>query len=129
MIRFIKDCRGSASLEFVVLAIPLFLPILIFMSAFSQTSDAQASLRSLAREGARAYVSSANDQIANQVAAQVIAVGADALGYRESIRYVIRCSQTPCIHPNGRVAVTVIARLHNLDEVEVSAIEYVSPWA
>ena len=126
---FIKNCQGSASLEFVVLAIPLFLPILIFMTSFSESSDAQGALRSLAREGARAYVISANDEIANQVAAKVIAVGADALGYKESIRYLIRCSQTPCIYPNGRVSVSVIARLQNSDEVEVTAIEYVSPWA
>ena len=129
MMRFCRDIRGSASLEFVVLAIPLFLPILIFMNNFSDSSDAQASLHSLAREGARAYVTSANDQIGNQVASQVIRAGGAALGFHDSIRFLIRCSQTPCIYPNGRVSVSVIARLKNSDEVEVTAIEYVSPWA
>lgn len=129
MKRFIGNRRGSASLEFVVLAIPLFLPILIFMKGFSESSDAQVALRSLAREGARAYVLSANDEIANQVAAKVIAVGAEAMGYKESIRFLVRCSQKPCIYPNGRVSISVIARLQNSDEVEVTAIEYVSPWS
>ena len=128
MIRFLKETRGSASIEFVLLAIPLFLPIFIFMNNFADNSDTQSSLRSLARETARAFVTSSNDQTANQVAAQVILEGGKALGFENSIRYSINCSQTPCIYPDGRVSVTVIARLRNLDEVEVSAIEYVSPW-
>jgi Flp pilus assembly protein TadG len=128
VIRFLKDSRGSASIEFVVLAVPLFLPIFIFLNNFADSSDTQSSLRSLARETARAFVTSDNDEIANQVAAQVIFEGGKALGFRNSIRYSINCSQSPCIYPDGRVSVTVVARLRNLDEVEVSAIEYVSPW-
>lgn len=128
MIRFLKDSRGSASIEFVVLAVPLFLPIFIFLNNFADSSDTQSSLRSLARETARAFVTSDNDEIANQVAAQVISEGGKALGFSNSIRYSINCSQSPCIYPDGRVSVTVVARLRNLDEVEVSAIEYVSPW-
>jgi Flp pilus assembly protein TadG len=128
VIRFLKDSRGSASIEFVVLAVPLFLPIFIFLNNFADSSDTQSSLRSLARETARAFVTSDNDEIANQVAAQVISEGGKALGFSNSIRYSINCSQSPCIYPDGRVSVTVVARLRNLDEVEVSAIEYVSPW-
>jgi Flp pilus assembly protein TadG len=128
MSQFFKDTRGSASIEFVVLAIPLFLPIFIFLNNFADSSDTQSSLRSLARETARAFVTSDNDEIANQVASQVISEGGKALGFSNSIRYSINCSQTPCIHPDGRVLVTVVARLRNLDEVEVSAIEYVSQW-
>jgi len=128
VIRFLKDSRGSASIEFVVLAVPLFLPIFIFLNNFADSSDTQSSLRSLARETARAFVTSDNDEIAYQVAAQVISEGGKALGFSNSIRYSINCSQSPCIYPDGRVSVTVVARLRNLDEVEVSAIEYVSPW-
>jgi Flp pilus assembly protein TadG len=127
MNQFLKNSRGSASIEFAVLAIPLFLPIFIFMNNFADNSDTQSTLRSLARETARAFVTSGNDEIANHVAAQVIAEGGKALGFSNSIRYSINCSQSPCIYPDGRVLVTVVARLHNLDEVEVSAIEYVSP--
>lgn len=129
MRKFLRDSRGSASVEFVALAIPLFLPVLIFINFFGQSSDAQASLRSLAREGARAYVTSESDAIGNQVIAEVMDVGGKALGFRDSVRYLVRCSQTPCIYPNGRVEVTVLARLKNSDVVEVTAIEYVSPWA
>ena len=129
MMRFIRENRGSASLEFVLLAIPLFLPIFIFMNFFAESTDTQTSLRTLAREAARTYVTSKSDEIAAEVMSQVIFEGSSALGYSHSIRYWVRCSQSPCINPNGRVAVTIVARLQNSKSIEVTAIEYVSPWA
>ncbi len=129
MMRFIRENRGSASLEFVLLAIPLFLPIFIFMNFFAESTDTQTSLRTLAREAARTYVTSKSDEIAAEVMSQVIFEGSSALGYSHSIRYWVRCSQSPCIYPNGRVAVTIVARLQNSKSIEVTAIEYVSPWA
>ena len=65
--RFIRENRGSASLEFVLLAIPLFLPIFIFMNFFAESTDTQTSLRTLAREAARTYVTSKSDEIAAEV--------------------------------------------------------------
>lgn len=129
MMRFIRENRGSSSLEFVLLAIPLFLPIFIFMNFFEESTDTQTSLRTLAREAARTYVTSTSDEIAAEVMSQVIFEGSSALGYSHSIRYWVRCSQSPCIYPNGRVAVTIVARLQNSKSIEVTAIEYVSPWA
>ena len=129
MMRFIRENRGSSSLEFVLLAIPLFLPIFIFMNFFAESTDTQTSLRTLAREAARTYVTRTSDEIAAEVMSQVISEGSSALGYSHSIRYWVRCSQSPCIYPNGRVAVTIVARLQNSKSIEVTAIEYVSPWA
>jgi Flp pilus assembly protein TadG len=61
---FLKDQRGSASIEFVILAIPLFIPLFLYMNTFSSVSDDQERLRTLARESVRAFVTSANDGIA-----------------------------------------------------------------
>lgn len=129
MMRFIKEARGSVSLEFVLLAIPLFLPVFIFMNIFAESTDTQASLRTLAREAARTYVTSKSDEVAEEVISQVISEGSSALGYSHLIRYWVRCSQSPCIHANGRVEVTIATRLQNSRSIEVTAIEYVSPWA
>ena len=76
------DERGSASVEFSILAIPLFIPLFIFIGQFANTSDSQDSLRTLARESVRAFVSSSNDQIAFYVANQVIVKGGEVLGQK-----------------------------------------------
>ena len=53
--------NGSAIVEFVVLALPLFLPVIIFMASFADVSDKEAIARSLARESVRGFVLSHGD--------------------------------------------------------------------
>ena len=122
------DSSGSASVEFSILAIPLFIPLFIFMGQFSHSSDAQDSLRTLARESVRAFVSSSNDEIAFGVAEQIIEKGGAILG-QEGIEVRIICSASPCISPDARVLIRLVSRSSTNLKTEVSAIEYVSPWA
>lgn len=128
VMRVLTDSRGSASVEFSMLAIPLFIPLLIFMAQFSHASDAQDSLRTLARESARAFVSSANDQIAYGVVKQIIGKGGAILGH-DDIEVQIICSASPCISPDAQVLVRLLSRSSTNLKTEVAAIEYVSPWA
>lgn len=120
---------GSASVEFVLLAIPLFLPIFIFFSHFANATDSHATLRTLARESARAFVMSENDETAYRVASDVIEKGAQVLGYRGEVTLEIQCSERPCISPDSKVTTSVTVTLKNSEKLTVSAIEYVSPWA
>ena len=125
--------RGSATLEFVVLAIPLFLPIFIYLSAFADVSDKEHMARVLARESARAFVASRTDSGAWIVANEVAQLGADKLGLNKSennkIKVDINCSSSPCLSPNGRVAVTVeIGSSITGRKISATAQEYVSPW-
>lgn len=122
------DQRGSASVEFSILAIPLFIPLFIFIGQFSNASDSQDSLRTLARESVRAFVSSSNDEIAYFVANQIIVKGGEVLG-QENIGVQISCSASPCISPDARVIVRLTSRDSDNSSFEVAAIEYVSPWA
>ena len=125
------DEEGSAVLEFVALALPLFIPLFIFLNTYAQTSDAQGSLRTLSREMARAFVTSENDKVAGAVAYEVFVKGANVLGYGKSLNngnlsYSITCSNSPCISPNSEVLVTLKEKSSG---VEISTVEYVSPWA
>lgn len=126
--RVLIDSSGSASVEFSMLAIPLFIPLFIFMAQFSHSSDAQDSLRTLARESVRAFVSSSNDEIAFGVAEQIIEKGGAILGH-EDIEVRIICSASPCISPDARVLIRLVSRDSANLKTEVSAIEFVSPWA
>lgn len=122
------DQRGSASVEFSILAIPLFIPLFIFIGQFSNASDSQDSLRTLARESVRAFVSSSSDEIAYYVANQVIVKGGQVLG-QKNIGVRISCSASPCISPDAQVIIHLTSRDSNNSSFEVAAIEYVSPWA
>lgn len=131
---WLESQDGSASVEFALLAIPLFIPLYIFMNIFATTSDHQNALRTLARESARAFVTSSSDESAFVVASDVVEKGAQLLGIQDEfqdgdISMQINCSIRPCISPDSKITVTLSRRLDSQNKVEVSAIEYVSPWA
>jgi len=131
--KFVSDEKGSAIVEFVVLAIPLFIPIFIYLVSFTSLSGNEVIVRTLAREALRAYVASANDHAGREVSAQAISVIADHLGLTDSeihslsARY--ECSESPCLSANGRIRLTISyidSRSHRT--IEASAQEHVSPW-
>jgi len=125
----LSEDSGSASIEFVALAIPLFLPILIYFTNFAEMADSHSALRTLARESARAFVMSENDRIAYQVAADVVDKGATTLGYKGQVNLEIQCSQQPCISPDAKIKTTLTVQLKGSRKISVAAIEYVSPWS
>ena len=132
--RFSREDRGSASVEFVALAIPLFIPLFIYINSFASMSDGQDSLRTLAREATRGFVTSSNDEIAFGVAHEILTKGAILLGYQTAlqlgeIQMDIDCSSRPCISPNARIRITITQTDQSHPRIKVSAIEYVSPWA
>lgn len=122
---------GSATVEFVAIALPLFLPLFLYLASFSHLSDHQANMHTLAREMARAFVTSENDEVADRVVYEVFVKGANVLGYgievgSGQLSYTYLCNQRPCISPNNKITITVRDSESGL---RVSTVEYVSPWA
>ncbi|MEN9687525.1 MAG: hypothetical protein RL381_537 [Actinomycetota bacterium] len=131
-LHFIRDERGSASVEFVALAIPLFIPLFLYINSFSGMSDGQSALRTLSREVARGFVTSSNDQIAYGVAREILIQGGGALGFQRaiedgSLEMQIICSEHPCISPDASVQIVMTLESEGA-KTKVSSIEYVSPW-
>jgi hypothetical protein len=123
--------EGGAIIEFVALALPLFLPVFIFLNQYGQISDTEASLRTLAREISRAVVTSENDVIAERVALEVFLKGGAELGLQEEIdrreiQFSVKCRERPCLSPNNQVQVSIHSNSLNRT---ISAVAYVSPWA
>ncbi len=124
---------GSAIVEFVVLAIPLFIPVFIYLHLFASISGNEAIVRTLAREGLRAYVVSANDHAGRQVSEQAISIIATHLGLAQreintlSLRY--ECSHSPCLSAEGRIRLTVsYIDQQSRRRIIASAQEHISPW-
>ena len=127
--------EGSASVEFVVLALPLFIPIFIFLGQFSVVSSHEMVLQSLARESLRSYIESSNDETGEALIRQVIEVGGKSLGLsQQEIRAIyveMKCSKSPCHLPNGRVRITLTMdpSVSHGRTIEAAAQEYFSPWS
>jgi Flp pilus assembly protein TadG len=124
---------GSASVEFVILAIPLFLPIFIYLTQFAELSNTEIESRSLVRQIVRAYVSSQSLDDARSRAEIVLNYGAGRLGFSQSeisaMRLTFSCSADPCLTPGARVRGNLtLSSLSSHRVVRVSAQEYVSPW-
>jgi Flp pilus assembly protein TadG len=128
------DERGSASVEFVLLAIPLFIPLFIFLNSFASSSEAQEVLRTLARESARGFVSSSNDEIAFAVAEEIVSQGSKVLGFANDssgsrVTMKVDCLSKPCISPDNSVRISLTLNRDGEPAITVRALEYVSPWA
>ena len=132
--RLLSCESGSASVEFVLLAIPLFLPILLFLNHFEQLSNSELVARTLVRESLRAYVTSPNPSVAPVRANQTLVAAAKVQGLSaaqiDSIDLTFQCSETPCLSPGGRVRATLKMRIPGSQDREVisQAEEYISPW-
>ena len=134
MKRFLRNQDGSASVEFVALAIPLFIPLFIYLNQFANLSGEEEMARTLAREGARAYVSSSGSDTAEVMMNRVIMAAGEALGLTTAqfsrLAIGLKCSESPCHSPNGRVQVTVhFSATSEFRAVTASAQEYISPWS
>lgn len=124
---------GSASVEFVILAIPLFLPIFIFLTQFAELSNSQAHARTLVREVVRAYVASSNLSDAQERSFAVLNYGARQLGFTsseiDSMTLTFTCSSPSCLQPGQRVKAELRLKAPlSHRQIQVSAQEYVSPW-
>ena len=126
--------EGSASVEFIVLALPLFIPILVFLGQFSSVNSHEMVLQTLARESLRSYIESRNDEAGEALIREVIEVGGKNLGLSQqevsAIDVDLKCSKSPCHLPNGRVRITLTmdASMTHGRTVEAAAQEYFSPW-
>jgi Flp pilus assembly protein TadG len=127
--------EGSASVEFVLLALPLFIPILIFLGQFSAISSHEMVLQTLTRESLRSYIESNNDKSGEALIRQVIEVGGKNLGLSQqeirAINVEMKCSKSPCHQPNGRVRITLRMdpSVNHGRIIEAAAQEYFSPWS
>lgn len=129
-----KSERGSASIEFVALALPLFVPIIFFLHQFASVSGQEEIARTLAREGARAFVTSSNQSSAAAAMGAVIQRAGIELGLSEEeferMAINLECSSSPCYSPNGKIVVTVhFGASKEFRAVTASAQEYISPWS
>lgn len=125
--------EGGAIVEFVALAIPLFIPIFIYLNSFSSISANEQIARSMAREILRVYVISENDAAAQDLSGRASQLLARQWKLSESeaasLRTRMDCSHFPCLSANGRIKLTLsFIDDESRRKVSASAQEHLSPW-
>ena len=107
-----RDEHGSATGEFVLIALPLFLPALLFFLAMSQIARAEMETTFIAREAVRAFTTGSDDDSAHARVRSLLAE------YDLSpLSYQVLCSTQPCITPGAEVELIVF---EELDDVRLS---------
>ncbi|NDG09910.1 MAG: hypothetical protein EB112_04355 [Actinobacteria bacterium] len=124
------DERGSATSEFILIALPLFIPALLFFVSISQVSRAEMEASMLAREALKAFVSSDNDAEAHLRTRLLLSQYSELTTSERKTRssqnslseeYSISCSTYPCIQPGAQVELTLFSLIDV--ESEISGIE------
>ena len=124
---------GSAIVEFVALAIPLFIPIFIYLNHFSSVSVNEEIARSMAREVLRVYVLSEDESAARNLSGHAMNLLARQWELTDfevaSMRTHMYCTLTPCISANGKIKLTFSFTDEQTGRVvSASAQEHLSPW-
>ena len=93
----LSNARGSATLEFVALAIPLLVPLLLFSTQLSLMTSKGVLLHNALRESSHLFISSRNDFLARR--------NVDLFLSKEfpSAVISITCNATPCLTHNSWV--------------------------
>ena len=130
--RFFSE-TGSAIVEFVALAIPLFIPIFIYLNNFSSMSVNEEIARSMAREVLRVYVISENESAARNLSGNAMNLLAQQWKLSDSeirsLQIQMECTQLPCLSPNGQIKLTISFTDEQTGRsISASAKEHLSPW-
>jgi Flp pilus assembly protein TadG len=129
----LRSDSGSAIVEFVALAIPLFIPVFIYLNHFSSVSVNQEIARSMAREVLRVYVISDSDSVARNLSRKAANLLAQQWKLSDSeqasMRTQLECTHLPCLSANGRIKLTITFTDEQTGRVvSASAQEHLSPW-
>jgi Flp pilus assembly protein TadG len=108
---FVFDESGSAILEFIMVALPLFIPLALYLSAVNSSAQGSLELESVARQVARAYTTSPSQDLANTRANEVLSVYQNQIlpthGSTEHLALAIQCEGQPCLTPDTKVMITI----------------------
>ena len=107
----LKDERGSAVVEFVVLTLPLFVPFALYLGFVNSQSQAAIDAHNLARQAARAYITSPSEELASARVATVASAFTENIlrkhGISSQAVIQISCEADPCLTPDKSVKAIV----------------------
>ncbi|MFV0461741.1 MAG: pilus assembly protein [Nostocoides sp.] len=99
-----RDERGSAVVEFVVLGVVLLIPLTYLVMTLARVEAAAFAVTSASREAGRAFVTAANADDGRQRAMAAAQLAFVDHRFPDGV-VTVRCEADPCLAPEARVHV------------------------
>jgi Flp pilus assembly protein TadG len=107
----VRDERGSAVVEFVVLAVLMLIPLVYLVMTLARVQAGSYAVSQAAREAGRAYVTAERAEEAPTRASAAARIAFLDHSFHDSGRLTIACDGFPCLRPDGRVETTASVRV------------------
>lgn len=105
------DERGSAVVEFVVLAVLLLIPLVYLVMTLARVQAGSYAVSQAAREAGRAFVTAEADTAAGGRARAAARVAFLDHSFEDSGRLTIACDGSPCLRADGQVLTEATVRV------------------
>lgn len=124
---------GSAIVEFVIFALPLFIPLALYLTSVNQISTIQSDANNYARQLVRVYVTSPDAENLPARIEELNSAFETTIFARDKIQsppqIAVECSMDPCLSPNSRVSVTIdLTSLDGKVHAKTKATQSVDAW-
>ena len=106
-----RDERGTAVVEFVVLAVLMLIPLIYLVMMMARLQAGSFAVSQAAREAGRAYVTAASGETAPGRAQAAARIAFLDHSFEDNGRLSIACDGNPCLRPDGRVETTATVRV------------------
>ena len=106
-----RDERGSAVVEFVVLAVLMLIPLVYLVMMMARLQAGSFAVSQAAREAGRAYVTADSGQAAPDRAQAAATIAFLDHSFEGNGRLGVTCDGTPCLRPDGRIETTATVRV------------------
>ena len=103
--------RGSAVVEFVVLAVLMLIPLVYLVMMLARVQAGSFAVSHAAREAGRAYVTAGSGESATGRARAAARIAFLDHSFEDSGRLTIACDGIPCLRPDGQVETTATVRV------------------
>ena len=123
------DESGSAILEFIMVALPLYIPLALYLGAVNGSAQGSLEIENIARQVARAFTTSPSEELTLRRANEVLAVYQNQIlpthGSHELLNLSVLCEAQPCLTPDAKVRITITSQPSGRS---ASATQVVDAW-
>ena len=107
----LSDESGSAVLEFVMIVVPLFIPLALYLNSVQSSAQGLSDLHNAARQVARAFITSPSESLAPVRANEVLALYQNQIlpthGEKSILSMSVQCEAVPCLTPDAKVTIEI----------------------